>query len=163
MIYGHFNEKGFLEVEEILDKIEYIQNKNGTVSERIVTIDEQIIQYKQNGWKPVDEQDLSIQECGEFEGIIRIPYDAGDKISFKYEKIFDKWKAEKRIFELKQQLSESDYKIIKCYEANMIGEDLQYDIETLHTERQAIRDEINRIENIISIYNRKTTNKKNDV
>lgn len=151
MIYGHFNEKGALEVEEIKEQVTFITTKDKKIERKIITVEEQVATYEENGWKPVDEQDLSIQECVEFERIISIPYDAGDKISFKYEKILDKWKAEKRINELKQQLSESDYKIIKCYEANMIGEDLQYDIETLHTERQAIRDEINRIENIINL------------
>lgn len=50
------------------------------------------------------------------------------------------------INDLKEQLSESDYKIIKCYESSLIGETLPYDIEALHVERQAIRDEINRLE-----------------
>ena len=47
---------------------------------------------------------------------------------------------------LKKQLAESDYKIIKCMECQLAGEDLPYDIEKLHIERQAIRDEINLLE-----------------
>jgi hypothetical protein len=53
------------------------------------------------------------------------------------------------INDLKEQLSESDYKIIKCYESSLIGETLPYDIEALHNERQTIRDEINRLEAMI--------------
>lgn len=51
-----------------------------------------------------------------------------------------------QIQELKYQLAETDYKIIKCYEYNLAGLDLPYDIEELHTERQALRDKINELE-----------------
>lgn len=47
---------------------------------------------------------------------------------------------------LKKRLSESDYKIIKCAECSLSGNDLLYDVEALHTERQAIRDRINALE-----------------
>lgn len=149
MIYGHFNEKGLLEVEEILDKIEYIPNENGLHVERIVTIDEQIGQYEQKGWKPVEEPNFTDINCDEFETIVDIPFDAGDKIKFNYEKKLDKTKIDYKISELKQQLADSDYKITKCYEASMLGNNLPYDIETMHEERQAIRDEINRLESML--------------
>lgn len=47
---------------------------------------------------------------------------------------------------LKQQLADTDYKIIKCMEYQLAGLEVPYDIETLHTERQAIRDKINEVE-----------------
>ena len=47
---------------------------------------------------------------------------------------------------LKKQLNETDYKIIKCSEYQLAGQELPYDIMTLHTERQALRDRINEIE-----------------
>lgn len=50
------------------------------------------------------------------------------------------------IAQLKAQLSQSDYKIIKCAEAQLAGLELPYDIQELHTERQAIRDRINELE-----------------
>lgn len=53
---------------------------------------------------------------------------------------------QKRILELKEELSASDYKIIKCQECLMSGEELPYDINELHAERQSKRDEINRLE-----------------
>lgn len=43
---------------------------------------------------------------------------------------------------LKASLSNTDYQVIKCYEATLIGATLPYDIEALHTERQAIREKI---------------------
>lgn len=54
-----------------------------------------------------------------------------------------------QINELKQQLSESDYRVTKCYECSLVGKALPYDIQELHTERQSIRDEINRLESLL--------------
>ena len=53
---------------------------------------------------------------------------------------------EDQIASLKTQLSSTDYKIIKCSEAQLLGEELPYDISSLHTERQALRDKINELE-----------------
>ena len=50
------------------------------------------------------------------------------------------------IAQLKAELAASDYKIIKCSEAQLVGEALPYDVQELHTERQAIRDRINELE-----------------
>ena len=47
---------------------------------------------------------------------------------------------------LKQQIAESDYKIIKCYEYSLMNMDLPYDISELHQSRQTMRDEINSLE-----------------
>lgn len=52
----------------------------------------------------------------------------------------------KKIEVLKKQLEITDYKIIKCSEYQLAGLELPYDIETLHQERQAIRDQINEME-----------------
>lgn len=54
--------------------------------------------------------------------------------------------AEEKIVALKNQLANSDYKVIKCVESNLAGEELPYDINELHKERNAIREEINRLE-----------------
>lgn len=48
--------------------------------------------------------------------------------------------------ELKTQLAESDYKVIKIAECVACGLPLPYDAEALHSERQAIRDRINELE-----------------
>ena len=53
-----------------------------------------------------------------------------------------------QISDLKSQLESTDYKIIKCSEAQLVGEELPYDIVSLHTERQAIRDKINELEGV---------------
>lgn len=48
--------------------------------------------------------------------------------------------------ELESQLSGGDYRVIKCAEAQAVGETLPYDAEQLHAERQQKRDRINAIE-----------------
>lgn len=46
----------------------------------------------------------------------------------------------------KAQIAETDYKVIKCSEAQLIGAPMPYDVEALHAERQALRDEINTLQ-----------------
>lgn len=53
-----------------------------------------------------------------------------------------------QIAELKRQLSATDYKVIKCSECQLLGQEMPYDVVELHAERQAIRDEINRLEEL---------------
>ena len=48
--------------------------------------------------------------------------------------------------ELKMQLAESDYKVIKIAECVACNLPLPYDAEALHSERQALRDRINELE-----------------
>ena len=49
---------------------------------------------------------------------------------------------------LKQELMETDWKIIKCMEYALTGLEAPYDIAALHTDRQAIRDKINEAEGL---------------
>lgn len=52
----------------------------------------------------------------------------------------------KAIETFEKKLANSDYKIIKCYEYSLAGLDLPYDINELHAEREAIREEIRKLE-----------------
>ena len=54
-----------------------------------------------------------------------------------------------KIESYKEQIAESDYKVIKCSEAQLMGEELPYNVAELHKQRQALRDEINKLENEI--------------
>lgn len=47
---------------------------------------------------------------------------------------------------LEAQLTETDYKVIKCYEYSLVGLELPYDIQALHEEREAIREQIRELE-----------------
>ena len=51
-----------------------------------------------------------------------------------------------QIDELKTRIAASDYKVIKTYEYTLLGEQTEYDMETVHAERQALRDQINTLE-----------------
>ena len=53
---------------------------------------------------------------------------------------------EQRIWELKDLLAQGDYKIIKCTEAQLMGEEMPYNVAELVAERNAMRDEINELE-----------------
>ena len=67
----------------------------------------------------------------------------------KYQKILNTETEEEKqakIKELQSELNESDYKIIKCNEYELAGLELPYDIEELHKQRQALRDEINKLQ-----------------
>lgn len=48
--------------------------------------------------------------------------------------------------ELKIQLTATDYKVIKAYEYQLAGLDAPYDIAELHTQREAIREQIRQLE-----------------
>ena len=67
-------------------------------------------------------------------------------------KVLESYKAELRCLRSKLQANTSeigDWKIIKCMEAKLLGEDLPYDINDLKLERQKIRDRINELEVLI--------------
>ena len=67
----------------------------------------------------------------------------------KYQEILNQEAEEEKqakIKELQSELNESDYKIIKCNEYELAGLELPYDIEELHKHRQALRDEINKLQ-----------------
>ncbi len=51
-----------------------------------------------------------------------------------------------QIAELKVQLSATDYKVIKCSECQLLGMEMPYDVAELHAQRQAIRNQINQLE-----------------
>ncbi len=70
---------------------------------------------------------------------------------------FEKLKIQARIGELKSMLQAAssdigDWKIIKCYEAKLQGEEEPYDIASLMSERQKVRDEINELQTKLEEY-----------
>ena len=67
-------------------------------------------------------------------------------------KTFNSYDAAKAFIEgtsveiLKEELTSTDYRIIKCYEYSLVGKEPPYDVQALHKERQAIRNRINELE-----------------
>jgi len=51
-----------------------------------------------------------------------------------------------RIISLKAILDSTDYKILKCYEYQLVNKEPPYDIEALHISREATREQINELE-----------------
>lgn len=126
--YGYINEYGYLVSK-------FVDGENDQVD--LVSL----------GYRPVelvDEAKLVCDERGY--AIYIVPYDAGSYIGYIYEKRFNPKLIIKEINELKNELQTSDYKITKCYEASLLEMELPYNIQELHVERQAIRDEINALE-----------------
>ena len=56
---------------------------------------------------------------------------------------------EKEIDRLKKELTDTDYIVIKSYEATMTGLPIEYNMTDIHASRQAIRDEINHLEGLL--------------
>lgn len=82
-----------------------------------------------------------------------VPYyeeDSEGKIKMLWEiRKNDPTRVLQKINSLKKDLSDSDYKITKCYEASLLKQEMPYDIEALTTERNSKREEINRLESLL--------------
>lgn len=105
------------------------------------------VQNLSSEWKPVDDIDESKTISDDDNYTIRlVPYDNGNRISFNYEKVVNTTKIQGEIDAIKAELSETDYQVIKCYEASLVGEELPYDIKALHEERNEKRAQINALE-----------------
>lgn len=105
------------------------------------------VQNLSSEWKPVDDIDESKTISDDENYTIRlVPYDNGNRISFNYEKVVNTTKLQGEIDAIKAELSETDYQVIKCYEASLVGEELPYDIKALHEDRNEKRAQINALE-----------------
>lgn len=139
-------EDGYLRIREIKPIKSRQQNADGTTTEVTLSVEEQIAQLP-TGWKPVEPIDEDSMRSDNPDNIVvPVPYDNGDRISYRYEVKFDTQKVRNKIQQLKDCLAASDYQVTKCYEASLNNLPLPYDIAALHAERQLIRDQINELE-----------------
>lgn len=58
----------------------------------------------------------------------------------------EKEKTQQEIWELKAKLSKTDYKVLKCTEASLRGQELPYDLDAVVSERDGWRAQINELE-----------------
>lgn len=58
----------------------------------------------------------------------------------------EKEKTQQEIWQLKSKLSETDYKILKCSEASLLGQEMPYDLDAVVAERDEWRAQINALE-----------------
>lgn len=145
MEYGYINDGGYLVSKNIEEYTERYQEK-GEIKQRTVSVETQAAALSSVGWKPVDLLDEERLKCEDGYFVRVTPYDAGERISYRYERVFDTQKVRREIQELKAQLTADDYKVIKCYEASLLGEQLPYDIYQIHRTRQELRAKINELE-----------------
>lgn len=115
-----------------------------------------------------DEFSKRIDKLGEFKDLVEEPSsdkDLGEldvllpvyRQDRKSGKVIRSWKVEKnssslvlnKIDNLKKNLTKSDVKLNKCLEAQLLGTEMPYDVKSLISERQAQRDEINRLETLL--------------
>lgn len=123
----------------------YVDNE-GKQQVETISVEQQIAELSEE-WKPVDVISEEQMQCDDENYIIfPVPYDAGDRIAYRYEKRFDRQKVRNEIDALKAALTDSDYKITKCSEASLLGQELPYDVASLHLERQNQRNKINELE-----------------
>lgn len=147
-------EYGFMEGKYLRSRlIEPIQRRwidaDGNEQVENVSVEQQIAELSEE-WKPVDAISPEAVVCEDENYIIvPVPYDHGERIAYRYEKRFDYQRIRQQVADLKQALADSDYKVTKCYEASMMGQPLPYDIDTVHAERQAMRDKINELEPLL--------------
>lgn len=147
--YGYINGGGYL-VSRTIEEYNEKYQEAGEEKERTITVEMQVERLSQAGWKPVDALDENSLQCQEGYVVRIIPYDAGNRISYNYETVFDTQKVRREIQALKDELANEDYKITKCYEAFLMGAESPYDIAALHQKRQATRDKINELEQLLN-------------
>ena len=146
VIYGWF-ENGCLRTVELEDRIQRFNDENGVRKEITVSVDHYIEVAKAQGLKPVDPLDTERMETHEEDYITlaeAVEYE--DHIGWNYRDEPDFPKFKREIKSLQDELASTDYRVIKCYEASLVGDPMPYDIQDLRTSRQAIRDRINAVE-----------------
>lgn len=146
--YGYINGGGYL-VSKTIEEYKEQYQEVGEVKERTITVEMQVEQLSQVGWKPVDALNEDSLRCKDGYVVRIIPLDVGTKISYNYETVFDTQKVRREIQSLKDELANEDYKITKCYEASLMGTEAPYDIVELHQKRQATRDKVNELETLL--------------
>lgn len=149
--YGYINENGYLVSKMLEDRTERRLNEEGLPEDVVITIAMQVEELVKIGWKPVDLVDeTKLTPSVEF-GSIRIePYDNGDRISYRYIETVSKKLITAKINEYKAFLDNTDYKVMKCYEASLLNIPLPYNMDDVHQTRQDYRDRINALEVLLN-------------
>ena len=130
---------------------EYVKLQNGKIIyppkfyNNIINYDRNEKALIKDGWKEyiVESTDLELPDGKEY---YRYYEETDTTITAKFgvrdKKVIP---TDETIEPLKEQLNATDYKIIKCVEYQLAGEELPYDIKLLHQERQALRNKINEL------------------
>lgn len=154
--YGYF-ENGELFARTFEPQRTLVNDSNGNPIPQEVSVAEQVAALSSSqAWKPIDRIDDSrLTPTEPNTVIVPVPYDNGDRISYRYESRFDCQAVRGAIADLQASLSASDYKIIKCYEASLTGDTLPYDIYDLRSQRQGQRAAINDLQALLDKHAKK--------
>ncbi len=107
-----------------------------------------IAQITADGFRPYDDS-AEKPAVGEFQAAVPAYDETAEGISLRWEIVeHSPEKIEAEIARLQDELSATDYQVIKSYEYALAGEQPPYDIAAVHTERQQIRDRIRTLENL---------------
>lgn len=108
--------------------------------------------YKQeienfNSYKRCVVKDVDL---GEFDSYVPQYEETENEIIVTYQIIKnDANKINEKISELKQELADSDWKVVRCYEASLIKKEMPYDIKELSEYREFIRNKIRQLQELL--------------
>ena len=131
--------------------MEYIKHIKGNMYDiRQAESIEKEQEFLNNGYYPSDVTP-SPTDVDEFHQLVqKIEFDEENKRWKHYwEKTLTVIAIKYQISVCKQQLADTDYKVVKNMEALQCGLELSYEPNALHNERQAIRDKINKLEELL--------------
>ncbi len=105
-----------------------------------------IAQITADGFLPYDDN-AEKPAVGEFQATVPAYRESAEGISLRWEIVENSpEKIDAEIARLQDELSATDYQVIKSYEYALAGEELPYDIAAIHAQRQTIRDRIGALE-----------------
>lgn len=88
---------------------------------------------------------FEVQSNGKSLRIRNIDGTTFEEIFEEYVPTIEETNAEK-IIKLQNKLLETDHMIVECYECNLLGLEMPYDITSIHKERQVIKAEIENLQ-----------------
>lgn len=128
----------------------FLKITNGYIYDFADVDDSDIEAYKNDGFKELHEIEPPTDYNEEIMELSQEIVERGDgDYEYKYTAVISVAKIEQSISLLKQQLSNSDYKVIKNIESQMVMEEPPYNPAELHSERSLLRNKINILENLL--------------
>jgi predicted nucleic acid-binding Zn-ribbon protein len=101
-----------------------------------------------DGFKPYDDS-AEPPVVGEFQAAVAVYREEGDRILLRWETAeHSPEKIAAEIARLQSELAATDYRVVKSYEFTLAGEKPPYDPAALHSERQALRNQITELEDL---------------
>ncbi len=105
-----------------------------------------IAQITADGFRSYDDS-AEKPSVGEFQAAVPAYRESAEGISLRWEIVENSpEKIDAEIARLQDELSATDYQVIKSYEHVLAGEQPPYDLQKLHSDRQQIRDRIRELE-----------------